>query len=50
MISQNKINEKWDGKTASGKMSDDGVYFIKYKIVGLDKTVKEGVASFQLQN
>ncbi len=50
MISQNKINEKWDGKSASGKMSDDGVYFIKYKIIGLDKSVKEGVASFQLQN
>ena len=50
MISQNKINEKWDGKSASGKMSDDGVYFIKYKIIGLDKTIKEGVASFQLQN
>ena len=50
MISQNKINEKWDGKSASGKMSDDGVYFIKYKIIGLDKSIKEGVASFQLQN
>ena len=49
MVSLNQINQKWDGKSTSGEISDEGVYFIKYKITGLDKTIKEGVAYFHLQ-
>ncbi len=37
------INEKWDGKD-----STEGVYYIKYKVVGLNNEIKEGTTFFHL--
>ncbi len=48
VISLVTASEKWNGKLSSGDLADEGTYFIKYKIVGLDKTVKEGISFFHL--
>ena len=39
---------QWDGKTPSGLDAEAGVYFLKYKVVGLDATVVEGQTFFHL--
>ena len=48
MISLSQLNEKWDGKTKSGDAAGDGVYYIKYKIRGLNGEVREGQTFFHL--
>ncbi len=50
MIALSQLNEKWNGKTKSGDSATDGVYFILYKITGLDGKVIEGQAFFHLTN
>jgi gliding motility-associated-like protein len=40
-------NATWDGKV-NGKDALEGVYFIKYRIIGLDGTEKEGQQFFHL--
>ncbi len=47
MVEFNDINYKWDGKV-KGTEALEGTYFIKYKVVGLDTTIKEGHTFFQL--
>lgn len=39
MLEFNTIDFKWDGKV-DGKEVDEGTYFVKYKAVGHDKSVK----------
>ena len=48
LISLVHSSDKWNGKLSSGDLADEGTYFVKYKIVGYDKTVKEGVTFFHL--
>ncbi len=42
------LNYKWDGKTTSGLEVADGVYFIKYKVAGLNNQEKQGHTFFHL--
>ena len=48
MITLNHSTDKWSGKLSSGDQADEGTYFVKYKIVGFDKTIKEGITFFHL--
>jgi gliding motility-associated-like protein len=43
------VNEKWNGDAKDGKKVTAGVYYIKYKIVGLDKSVFEGTTFFHIE-
>lgn len=43
------VNEKWNGDSKDGKKVTAGVYYIKYKIVGLDKSVVEGTTFFHVE-
>jgi gliding motility-associated-like protein len=47
MAELNSPNAKWDGKM-NGKDAIEGVYFIKYRIIGLDGIEKEGQQFFHL--
>ncbi len=47
MVELNSPNATWDGKS-KGKEVLDGVYFLKYRIVGLDGTEQEGHTFFHL--
>jgi gliding motility-associated-like protein len=42
------LNYKWDGKTSNGNEASEGVYFLKYKVVGLDGTEVTGHTFFHL--
>ena len=41
------LNGYWDGRT-NGNMADDGVYFYKYTVTGLDGTTQTGQGDIQL--
>jgi gliding motility-associated-like protein len=41
------LNQGWDGKI-NGHLATDGVYFIKYKVTGLDDSIQEGHTFFHL--
>ncbi|MFN5845987.1 MAG: gliding motility-associated C-terminal domain-containing protein, partial [Flavobacteriia bacterium] len=47
IITINELNKGWDGKI-DGKVADDGVYFVKYSVEGLDGTVEDGHTYFHL--
>lgn len=47
MVELNSPNATWDGKS-KGKEVLEGVYFLKYRIVGLDGTEQEGHTFFHL--
>lgn len=47
MVEFNDLNFVWDGKV-NGSEVDEGVYFIKYKIVGLNEAIIEGHTFFHL--
>lgn len=42
------VNPAWDGKTQNGALADDGVYFYKYKVDGLQDQYLEGHGFLQL--
>ncbi|MEN9302078.1 MAG: hypothetical protein RL264_507 [Bacteroidota bacterium] len=48
MVELNEPNKLWDG-TVNGKEAAEGVYFMKYKVVGLEGTEKEGHIFFHLE-
>ena len=48
MVIITDLNYQWDGKTPAGIEADQGVYFLKYKVVGLDQTIVEGHTFFHL--
>jgi gliding motility-associated-like protein len=43
------LNSKWDGKNPAGADAMEGVYFIKYKVIGFDNQRKEGHSFFHLK-
>jgi gliding motility-associated-like protein len=48
MVVIDDLNYKWDGKTENGSDASSGVYFLKYKVVGLDGTEVSGHTFFHL--
>jgi gliding motility-associated-like protein len=48
MVVIDDLNYKWDGKTTGGAEASEGVYFLKYKVTGLDGTEVTGHTFFQL--
>jgi gliding motility-associated-like protein len=48
MVLIDDLNYKWDGKTENGSDASPGVYFLKYKVVGLDGTEVSGHTFFHL--
>jgi gliding motility-associated-like protein len=48
MIELNSPNSTWDGKISNGTDASEGVYFIKYRIVGPDGSEKIGQTFFHL--
>ena len=48
MVVIDDLNYKWDGKTENGSDASPGVYFLKYKVVGLDGTEVSGHTFFHL--
>jgi gliding motility-associated-like protein len=48
MVEITDLNYKWDGKTNSGSEASDGVYFVKYKVNGLNNQEKVGHTFFHL--
>ncbi len=48
MVEITDLNYKWDGKTPSGKDATEGVYFLKYKVKGIDNQEKIGQTFFHL--
>ncbi|MFN5417924.1 MAG: gliding motility-associated C-terminal domain-containing protein [Flavobacteriia bacterium] len=48
MIHLTELNQVWDGKSDNGDDASAGVYFIVYKIEGLDGTLKDGQQYFHL--
>lgn len=48
MIQLNQVNQLWDGTLPSGQLAKDGVYFMKYRLVGLGGEEKEGHVFFHL--
>lgn len=42
-----ELNKGWDGKI-NGNPASEGVYFVKYKVEGLDTTIQEGHTYFHL--
>ena len=49
MIELNSPNQMWDGKTNNGLDAKDGVYFIKYRLTGLNNTEEIGHTFFHLK-
>jgi gliding motility-associated-like protein len=43
------LNSKWDGKNPAGEDAMEGVYFIKYKVIGFDNQLKDGHSFFHLK-
>jgi gliding motility-associated-like protein len=43
------LNSKWDGKNPAGADAMEGVYFIKYKVIGFDNQRKDGHSFFHLK-
>jgi gliding motility-associated-like protein len=48
MVEIDDLSYQWDGKTQSGADASAGVYFIKYKVTGLDGTEVSGHTFFHL--
>jgi gliding motility-associated-like protein len=48
MVVIDDLNYQWDGKTSDGTDATAGVYFLKYKVVGLDGTEVSGHTFFHL--
>ncbi|MFY7669111.1 MAG: PKD domain-containing protein [Crocinitomicaceae bacterium] len=48
MVIIDDLNYKWDGKTPSGNDASAGVYFLKYKVIGLDGKEISGHTFFHL--
>jgi len=48
MVVIDDLTFQWDGKTPYGTDAESGVYFLKYKVTGMDNTVKEGHTFFHL--
>jgi methionine-rich copper-binding protein CopC len=48
MVELNSPNSTWDGKISNGTDASEGVYFIKYRIVGPDGSEKIGQTFFHL--
>jgi gliding motility-associated-like protein len=48
MIQLNQVNQLWDGTLPSGQLAKDGVYFMKFRLVGLGGEEKEGHLFFHL--
>jgi gliding motility-associated-like protein len=48
MVEIDDLSYQWDGKTQSGADASSGVYFIKYKVTGLDGTEVSGHTFFHL--
>ncbi len=48
MIELNSPNSTWDGKITNGTDASEGVYFMKYRIVGPDGSEKIGQTFFHL--
>ncbi|MFM7466611.1 MAG: gliding motility-associated C-terminal domain-containing protein, partial [Crocinitomicaceae bacterium] len=48
MVVIDDLNYQWNGKTPNGTDAEPGVYFLKYKVMGMDNTVKEGHTFFHL--
>jgi gliding motility-associated-like protein len=47
MYTIDTLNAGWDG-TIDGTPASDGVYFVKYSVIGMDDSLKEGQAFFHL--
>lgn len=47
MAELNEPNSTWDGKV-NGNNASEGVYFLKYRVIGLDGTEQEGQTFFHL--
>lgn len=48
MIELNSPNQLWNGKTPNGKEATEGVYFLKYRVVGVNGEEKIGHTFFHL--
>jgi gliding motility-associated-like protein len=48
MVVIDDLSYQWDGKTSNGSDASPGVYFIKYKVIGLDGTEFSGHTFFHL--
>jgi gliding motility-associated-like protein len=48
MVIIDDLNYQWDGKTPNGTEASPGVYFLKYKVIGLDATEVSGHTFFHL--
>jgi gliding motility-associated-like protein len=48
MVVIDDLAYQWDGKTPNGTDAEPGVYFLKYKVTGMDNSVKEGHTFFHL--
>ena len=49
MAELNQLNQMWDGLTANGKEALDGVYFMKYRVIGLGGEEQQGHVFFHLK-
>jgi gliding motility-associated-like protein len=49
MFELNSPNQMWDGKTRNGTDALEGVYFIKYRLSGLNNSEEIGHAFFHLK-
>jgi len=45
----NSPNQMWDGKTRNGTDTLEGVYFIKYRLTGSNKSEEIGYTFFHLK-
>jgi methionine-rich copper-binding protein CopC len=48
MVVIDDLAYQWDGKTPDGKEASEGVYFLKYNVIGLDGTEVTGHTFFHL--
>lgn len=48
MVNIDNLTYQWDGKTVNGTEATAGVYFIKYKVIGLDGSEVKGHTFFHL--
>ena len=50
MLELNQVNQLWDGLLPNGEVAKEGVYFMKYRLIGLGGEEKEGHVFFHLVN
>jgi gliding motility-associated-like protein len=48
MVKIDDLNYQWDGKTLDGNEAEEGIYFLKYKVIGLDGKEVSGHTFFHL--